>query len=103
MPTGPTPFSLGDVVRLRKPHPCGSQEWTVVRLGADIGLRCHGCQHRVMLTRRDLERRLKAFVSRATDDATIAGEGETPGAGAGSDRAVHVVPLPRDRDHPAPG
>lgn len=55
---------MGDVVRLRKPHPCGSLEWEVTRLGADIGLRCHGCGRRVLLERRTLERRLKAFVSR---------------------------------------
>lgn len=60
----PLPFYLGDVVRLRKPHPCGSFEWTVVRLGADIGLRCTGCNRKVLLPRRDLERRLKTFVSR---------------------------------------
>ncbi len=57
-------FRLDDVVRLRKPHPCGSFEWRVVRLGADIGLRCLRCQRRVLLPRRELERRLKAFVSR---------------------------------------
>ena len=60
----PLQVVLGDVVRLRKPHPCGSYEWTVVRLGADIGLRCHGCNRRVLLPRRELEKRLKAFVSR---------------------------------------
>ena len=60
----PLEIYLDDVVRLRKPHPCGSTEWTVVRLGADIGLRCHGCGHRVLLSRRTLEKRLKAFVSR---------------------------------------
>ncbi len=64
MTGGPIDVFLDDVVRLRKPHPCGSFEWTVVRLGADIGLRCHGCQHRVLLPRRDLQKRLKAFVSR---------------------------------------
>lgn len=64
---GPIPFRLGDVVRLRKPHPCGSFEWTVVRLGADIGLRCNQCQRKVLLPRRTLERRLKAFVSRGPE------------------------------------
>ena len=61
-------FRLGDIVKLRKPHPCGSYEWRVVRLGADIGLRCLKCQHRILLPRSELERRLKAFVSRADDD-----------------------------------
>jgi len=55
---------MGDVVRLRKPHPCGGADWQVVRLGADIGLRCHVCGRRVLLARPTLERRLKAFVSR---------------------------------------
>ena len=40
-------FRMDDVVRLRKPHPCGSFEWRIVRIGADIGLRCLGCQRRV--------------------------------------------------------
>lgn len=60
----PTDFFLEDEVRLRKPHPCGSVDWTVVRLGADIGLRCHGCGRRVLLPRRVLEKRMKAFLSR---------------------------------------
>ena len=55
---------MGDVVQLRKPHPCGSFEWEVVRLGADIGLRCRACGRRVLLERRTLEKRLKVFVSR---------------------------------------
>jgi len=54
----PLELHLGDVVWLRKPHPCGASDWTVVRLGADIGLRCLGCQHRILLPRSDLERRL---------------------------------------------
>lgn len=61
---GPLELFLGDVVRLRKPHPCGATDWTVVRLGADIGLRCRGCDHKVLLTRRTLEKRLKLFVAR---------------------------------------
>ena len=63
-PNGPLEIVVGDVVRLKKPHPCGSYDWTVTRLGADIGLRCHGCDRRVMLSRRTLEKRLKSFVSR---------------------------------------
>lgn len=55
---------LGDVVRLRKPHPCGSHDWRVVRLGADIGIRCLKCNHRVLLERSVFERRVKTFVSR---------------------------------------
>lgn len=55
---------MGDVLRLRKPHPCGSLEWDVVRLGADIGLRCRACGRRVLLARPLVEQRLQGFVSR---------------------------------------
>jgi hypothetical protein len=55
---------LGDVLRLRKAHPCGSSEWLVDRLGADIGLRCQGCGRHVLLERRVLESRLQSFVTR---------------------------------------
>jgi hypothetical protein len=61
----PIDFQVGDIVRLRKPHPCGGYDWEIVRLGADIGLKCQTCQHRVLLTRRELEKRLKTFVQQA--------------------------------------
>ena len=64
---------LGDVVRLRKKHPCGSYEWEVVRLGADIGIRCLGCQRRVFMPRRTFEKRVKAFVSRGKGPSLEAG------------------------------
>ena len=57
-------IKLGDMVRLRKKHPCGSYEWQVVRLGADIGIKCRGCNRRVLLERREFERRVKEFISR---------------------------------------
>lgn len=57
-------LQLSDVVRLRKPHPCGGYEWTVTRLGADIGLECRTCGHRVLLTRRELARRVKVILPR---------------------------------------
>lgn len=65
-------FRIGDVVQLRKPHPCGGDTWTVVRLGADIGLVCAVCKHHVLLERRVLERRMKAFLQRGP-------EGVSPG------------------------
>jgi hypothetical protein len=55
-------LQLNNILRMRKPHPCGSYEWTVVRLGADIGLECKGCGRRVMLTRRELARRIKVIL-----------------------------------------
>lgn len=53
---------VGDRLNLAKPHPCGAQEWQVTRIGADIGLACAGCGRRVMLERRELERRFRGFV-----------------------------------------
>lgn len=50
---------MNDVVRLKKPHPCGGYEWKVVRLGADIGLVCLTCGRRIMISRRELARRIK--------------------------------------------
>ncbi len=57
-------IKLGDVVRLKKKHPCGNYEWQVVRIGADIGIKCLKCQHRVLLGRSVFERRVTAFISR---------------------------------------
>ena len=72
---------LGDVVRLRRAHPCGSSDWLVDRLGADIGLRCQGCGRHVLLERRQLESRLGEFVSRG-DAALSAAVSPRPAAGA---------------------
>ena len=72
---------LGDVLTLRRPHPCGSTTWLVDRLGADIGLRCQGCGRHVLLERRLLERRLAGFVSRG-DAAMSAAVGPRPAVGA---------------------
>ncbi len=60
----PVEIKLGDVVRLKKKHPCGGDEWQVVRLGADIGIKCRKCQRRVLLERSTFERRIKSFISR---------------------------------------
>ena len=55
---------IGDTVRLKKKHPCGSYEWQVVRLGADIGIKCRQCRHRILLPRSVFEHRVKAVISR---------------------------------------
>ena len=55
-------LQLDDRVRLKKTHPCGSTDWRVVRLGADIGLICEGCGRRVLLTRRKLTKQLKTLL-----------------------------------------
>ncbi len=55
----PIPLQLGDVLRLKKAHPCGENRWEVLRVGADIRLKCLGCGRLVMIARSDLERRIR--------------------------------------------
>ena len=58
-------LNVGDVVRTRKAHPCGSDQWEIVRLGADVRITCVGCGRSVLMPRVKLERRIKQFVRRA--------------------------------------
>ena len=58
---------IGDLVSLRKPHPCGSLEWEVVRVGADIRIRCAGCSRLVMMSRSQLEKRTKTVAPARAD------------------------------------
>ena len=60
---------LGDVVSTRKPHPCGGNEWTVIRTGADIKIRCSTCGRVVMLDREKFLRRRKAVLARGPEPA----------------------------------
>jgi hypothetical protein len=64
----PVDIAVGDVLRLRRRHPCGTDTWLVTRIGADIGIRCQGCERRILIERRALERRLDGFVERAPRD-----------------------------------
>jgi hypothetical protein len=66
---------LGDIYRLRKPHPCGGYDWQVTRVGADIGLRCLTCDRRVMLARPEFERRVKRLLSRPGTPDGVAADG----------------------------
>ena len=77
----PVNINVGDVVRMRKPHPCGSFDWQVTRIGADIGLKCQTCGRRVMLTRHDFEKRLKTILQHAASPDEPAGplRGNPPG------------------------
>lgn len=65
---------LGDIVRLRKVHPCGGFEWEVCRLGADIGIRCRTCGRRVLMERGTFEKRVKTFVVRGPAPPSEAGD-----------------------------
>jgi hypothetical protein len=65
MTAEPLELRVNDVIRLRKPHPCGGHDWRITRLGADIGLKCETCGRHVMLDRVTVERRLKTFIQRS--------------------------------------
>ena len=69
----PLDLQIGDVVELRKTHPCGGVTWRILRVGADIGIECLTCQRYVLVPRRRLESRIKRFVERA-DRAPETGE-----------------------------
>jgi hypothetical protein len=62
-----TPIKVGDVVRLKKGHPCGANEWEVTKLGMDIGLTCLGCGRKVRLLRSEFDRRFRGYVRRDDD------------------------------------
>lgn len=58
-------IQVGDVLKLKKAHPCGSREWEVLRVGADFRLKCLGCEHQIMIARRLLEKNVKEISERA--------------------------------------
>ncbi|MBA4549973.1 DUF951 domain-containing protein [Thermoactinomyces intermedius] len=60
-------FGLGDIVEMKKPHPCGTNAWKVIRMGADIRMKCTGCDHSVLLPRSRFERRMKRVLVSAKD------------------------------------
>jgi hypothetical protein len=61
----PLDLRMDDRLLLRKRHPCGSHAWQVVRLGADIGLVCEGCRHRILMDRLEVERRFTGWIERS--------------------------------------
>jgi len=63
-----TPVRAGDTVRLKKPHPCGANEWGVVRVGMDILLECRGCGRKVRLVRYEFDRRFRGFIGEPAAD-----------------------------------
>lgn len=54
-------LKVGDIIKMKKPHPCGSSEWEILRVGIDFRLRCLGCDHQVMLPRKQVEKGLKGI------------------------------------------
>lgn len=60
-------IQVGDIVKLKKQHPCGASEWDVLRTGIDFRIKCRGCGHMLMLPRKDLEKSVKAIISSTAD------------------------------------
>lgn len=54
-------YEVGDIVKLKKPHPCGSSEWEILRVGADFRLKCVGCGHQIMAARRLVEKNTRGL------------------------------------------
>lgn len=54
-------FQTGDIIKLKKPHPCGSKEWEVLRVGMDFRLKCMGCGHQIMLPRKQVEKSVRGI------------------------------------------
>lgn len=74
----PLKFYLGDIVRMKKAHPCGSDQWEVLRTGMDFRIKCLGCQRIVMLPRVKFERSVKALVKRVVDETGLPAPGDPP-------------------------
>ena len=58
-------FSVGDIIRMKKPHPCGSHEWEILRTGADFRLKCTGWGHQIMVSRKLVEKNTRQIVKKA--------------------------------------
>ena len=58
-------FQLNDIVEMKKQHPCGTNRWKIIRLGADIRIKCEGCQHSVMIPRIEFEKKMKKVLVEA--------------------------------------
>lgn len=64
----PKQFNLGDIVQMKKPHPCGTNEMEIIRLGMDIRIKCTGCKHSVLIPRTKFEKRVKKIIRVANED-----------------------------------
>ncbi|MCI6813056.1 MAG: DUF951 domain-containing protein [Lachnospiraceae bacterium] len=60
-------IQIGDIITMKKQHPCGSREWQVLRIGADFRLKCQGCGHQIMIARPKAEKNIRK-VQRANED-----------------------------------
>ena len=61
-------YEVGDIVKLKKQHPCGSSEWEILRVGADFRLKCTGCGHQIMIARKLVEKNTRNFKVRSFEN-----------------------------------
>ena len=62
-------YDLGDVVEMKKPHACQTNRWEIIRMGADIKIKCVNCGHIVMMTRRYFEKKMKKILEKKNDSS----------------------------------
>ncbi|MRG87964.1 DUF951 domain-containing protein [Salinibacillus xinjiangensis] len=60
-------FGLHDLVEMKKPHPCGTNQWKIIRMGMDIRIKCEGCQHSVLIPRKTFEKKVKKIIAKAEE------------------------------------
>jgi len=60
-------YGLNDIVEMKKPHPCGENAWKIIRLGMDIRIKCTGCNHSVLIPRKEFESKLKKIIEKGTN------------------------------------
>ena len=58
-------FDVGDIIKMKKPHPCGRQEWEILRVGADFRHKCMGCGHQIMVPRKLVEKNTRQITKKA--------------------------------------
>ena len=74
------PYEVGDIVTLKKVHPCGSRDWEILRVGADFRLKCTGCGHQIMVPRKMVEKNTKNLIKKENNHF-IKGGGHSYSAG----------------------
>ncbi|MGD9678388.1 MAG: DUF951 domain-containing protein [Vulcanibacillus sp.] len=57
-------FDLNDIVEMKKPHPCGTNAWKIIRMGMDVRIKCMGCNHSVLIPRNEFERKMKKVIGK---------------------------------------
>ena len=60
-------FAVGDIIKMKKPHPCGSHEWEILRVGADFRLKCKGCGHQIMVPRTLVEKNTREIKRKSAE------------------------------------